>query len=582
MLGMPERPKGATKKNRTLFSSRFNSPGVGLAVLFLAAGLVFAQQAETPVPKTVTDEVRAELDLLSDRIIEQHKQIADVERRVNRAQGATRRVLETRLDQAWLRLLKAGVAFAQTVADREEAGYDIAVYHQDAIAVLTAQSDVAKTALNRTLSRMTVPEPDVSAAEQAAAYHKVANAITLTDEIYELLITGLALAERFELDIGADEALLEEALAERAINTSVYLEIAKDDVRAVSASVAVLPDDAELAAKLKVAQDRVAIAAGGLRNVVKLMDEIGLDTSLYAEQVLSTTGEITTDLFDFAVIGNLVSRWGQRIVDLVADDGPTFLLRVLLFVVIVLAFRRLARIVERLIDRGLSASKVELSQLLRRMIISTGSSLILVLGVLIALSQVGITLGPLLAGLGIAGFVIGFALQDTLANFAAGLMILFYRPFDVGDVVEAGGVFGKVNHMSLVNTTILTLDNQTLVVPNNMIWGGVIKNVSAQKVRRVDLMFGIAYTDDIPKAERVLQEIVAADNRVLEDPESTIRLHELGDSSVNFIVRPWVESDDYWDVYWDITRAVKMRFDAEGISIPFPQRDVHLFTHGAE
>ena len=203
------------------------------------------------------------------------------------------------------------------------------------------------------------------------------------------------------------------------------------------------------------------------------------------------------------------------------------------------------------------------------------------LGILIGLSQLGISLGPLLAGLGIAGFVIGFALQDTLSNFASGMMILFYRPFDVGDVVEVGGVFGTVSHMSLVNTTILTLDNQTLVVPNNKIWGDVIKNLNSQRQRRVDMMFGISYGDDIPQTEQVLHDIVTSHEKVLRDPEPMIHLHELGDSSVNFIVRPWVKSEDYWTVYWDITREVKIRFDAEGISIPFPQRDVHFYNEAA-
>jgi small conductance mechanosensitive channel len=206
---------------------------------------------------------------------------------------------------------------------------------------------------------------------------------------------------------------------------------------------------------------------------------------------------------------------------------------------------------------------------------------VLIIGILLGLSQVGISLGPLLAGLGVAGFVIGFALQDSLSNFASGMMILSYRPFDVGDVVEAGGVFGKVSHMSLVNTTIMTFDNQTLVVPNNKIWGDVIKNVTSQRTRRVDLVFGISYSDDIPRTEALLREILAADERVLTDPEPMVRLNELADSSVNFIVRPWVKTDDYWDVYWDVTREVKLRFDEADVSIPFPQTDVHLKTEQA-
>jgi small conductance mechanosensitive channel len=158
------------------------------------------------------------------------------------------------------------------------------------------------------------------------------------------------------------------------------------------------------------------------------------------------------------------------------------------------------------------------------------------------------------------------------------MLILLYRPYDVGDMIEAGGALGKVSHMSLVNTTILTVDNQTLVLPNSKIWGDVIKNVTAQRERRIDLVFGIGYSDDIPKAEKVLNEIVDSHSKILEDPEPVVRLHALGESSVDFVVRPWVKTEDYWDVYWDITRAVKMRFDEEEISIPFPQRDVHIFA----
>ena len=141
-----------------------------------------------------------------------------------------------------------------------------------------------------------------------------------------------------------------------------------------------------------------------------------------------------------------------------------------------------------------------------------------------------------------------------------------------------GTVFGKVSKMSLVSTTILTIDNQTIIIPNSKIWGDVIKNVTAQDLRRVDMTFGISYTDDIPKAEQVLMGILKDHDKVLDDPEPAVKLHELGDSSVNFVVRPWVNVDDYWDVYWDVTRAVKMRFDEEGVSIPFPQRDVHIYN----
>ncbi|UCG81890.1 MAG: mechanosensitive ion channel [Desulfobacterales bacterium] len=182
----------------------------------------------------------------------------------------------------------------------------------------------------------------------------------------------------------------------------------------------------------------------------------------------------------------------------------------------------------------------------------------------------------LMAGLGVAGFIVGFALQDTLGNFASGMMILLYRPYDLGDLVDVAGVFGEVDKMSLVSTTILTIDNQTVVVPNSKIWGDVIKNVTAQDLRRVDMVFGISYSDDIPKAESLLNDILKSHDRILDEPEPIVRVHRLGESSVDFVVRPWVKVDDYWEVYWDVTRTVKLRFDEEGVSIPFPQRDVHV------
>jgi small conductance mechanosensitive channel len=180
--------------------------------------------------------------------------------------------------------------------------------------------------------------------------------------------------------------------------------------------------------------------------------------------------------------------------------------------------------------------------------------------------------------LGIAGFIVGFALQDSLSNFASGMMILFYRPFDIGDTIEVIGARGKVSHMSLVNTTIRTFDNQSLIIPNNKVWQDVITNVTDQRERRVDMVFGITYDEDIERVEKILMDVVSADERVLKDPEPTIKLGSFSDSSVDILVRPWVKTDDYWDVLWDINKAVKKAFDREGVVIPFPQRDVHVYN----
>lgn len=261
-----------------------------------------------------------------------------------------------------------------------------------------------------------------------------------------------------------------------------------------------------------------------------------------------------------------------------SEHWPWLVSRAAIFLGTLFVFWILGRVAKRIVRRAFGSDRVQGSHLLEQTLVSLTGKLVLLLGLILALSFVGIHLGPVLAGLGIAGFVMGFALQDSLANFAAGAMILLYAPYDVGDAVEVAGVTGKVDGMSLVSTTILTFDNQRVIVPNGKIWGDVIKNITAESVRRVDMVFGIGYEDDIPLAERLLNEILAEHPKVLEDPAPVVKLSNLGDSSVDFIVRPWCATADYWEVRWDVTRQVKLTFDQEGVSIPFPQRDVYL--HG--
>ena len=555
--------------------------------VFLSIGSFVAgqevEQADQVEPQPLPEETAAELQGLYDAIDVRKAGIANLEQLLAANDGRPEQLIYgARLDRAWVELLEDGDRFARAVIDAQAAGYELGRYRALAEQVLHDQAEIGGEAWQRMRAAAALPDPGLAAAEQAAAYSRLFTVQETTDRIFDTYLAGLQLAEQLGLDMSADTVAIKKVLAERAVNVSVFLELSVDKAVGLGAGLAALPDDAELKAKVAVADARVRESAEALSRVVAQMESLDLETAAYREQILTATGAVTTDVFDFAVIGGLLSRWGEAVLEYVVEEGPTFLFQVLIFLVIIYLARKLANVVEKLVDRALSASKLQLSLLLRRMIKSTAGNVVLILGVLIALAQVGISLGPLLAGLGIAGFVIGFALQDTLSNFASGMMILFYRPFDVGDVVEAGGVFGKVSAMSLVNTTFLTFDNQTIVVPNNMIWGGVIKNLNEQKHRRVDLVFGVSYSDDIPKVERILNEIIDAHEKVLDDPEPVVKLHELADSSVNFVVRPWVESDDYWDVYWDLTREVKMRFDAEGVSIPFPQRDVHVLTEAAE
>jgi small conductance mechanosensitive channel len=197
--------------------------------------------------------------------------------------------------------------------------------------------------------------------------------------------------------------------------------------------------------------------------------------------------------------------------------------------------------------------------------------------ILAALQNLGFNTTSIVAAFGAAALAIGLALQNSLSNFAAGVMIILVRPFKVGDLAELAGEFGKVERVQMFNTIIVTPDNKTVIIPNGQILSNNITNYSEKGYLRVDMLFGIGYDDDLLKAKEILRRILAGHSKVLDNPTPTVALSELADSSVNFAVRPYALVEDYWDVYFSITEQVKLRFDEEGISIPYPQRDVHMF-----
>jgi small conductance mechanosensitive channel len=200
--------------------------------------------------------------------------------------------------------------------------------------------------------------------------------------------------------------------------------------------------------------------------------------------------------------------------------------------------------------------------------------------IIAALNQLGIQTASFIAILGAAGLAIGLALQGSLSNFAAGVLMIIFRPFKVNDYIEGAGVAGTVEEIQIFTTQLRSPDNKTIIVPNSKITGDNIINYSTKGTRRVDMVFGIGYEDDIDKARQIILDVVENDERVMKDPAPVALLAELADSSVNFNTRVWSSADDYWGVYFDTTEMVKKRFDAEGISIPYPQRDVHVYKHG--
>jgi len=199
--------------------------------------------------------------------------------------------------------------------------------------------------------------------------------------------------------------------------------------------------------------------------------------------------------------------------------------------------------------------------------------------IIAALGQLGIQTTSFIAILGAAGLAVGLALQGSLANFAAGVLMVIFRPFQVGDFIEGAGVAGTVEEIQIFTTQLKTPDNKTIIIPNAKMTEGNITNYSNKGTRRVDLIFGIGYGDDIDKARNLIQDELSREKRILPEPAPQIVVVELAESSVNFAVRPWVNAGDYWNVYFDLTENVKKRFDAEGITIPFPQRDIHVYEH---
>ncbi len=300
----------------------------------------------------------------------------------------------------------------------------------------------------------------------------------------------------------------------------------------------------------------------------------GGETVEYDNYIKAVSG-IKVDVTDASATWTTISGWLMS-----AEGGFRWALNICQFLVIIIVFYFLSIIAGKAAGKALSKTK-NFSVLLRDFLVLTARRLVFVIGLFVGLSALEINLGPVLAVIGAAGFVIAFALQNSLSNFASGILMLLYRPFDVSDMISVAGTLGKVESMNLLSTQLRTPDNQLVIVPNNSVWGDVIVNVTGITERRVDLVFGIGYSDDIDKAQKVLEEIVFGHELVLKNPEAVVKLHELADSSVNFVCRPWVKPDHYWDVYWDITREVKRRFDAENISIPFPQTDVHLFQESS-
>ncbi len=285
--------------------------------------------------------------------------------------------------------------------------------------------------------------------------------------------------------------------------------------------------------------------------------------------------DIATDAapFDWAQLPELLQEKGM-------DLGVTFGIKIMT----ALAIFFIGKFAIRLVVSGISKimRKQAVDKTLEKFICNLVSMTLLVVVIIAAIGAMGIQTTSFIAIFGAAGLAVGLALQGSLSNFASGVLIILFRPYRVGDYIEAAGIAGSVEQVQILTTILKTGDNKQIIVPNSQIMNSIITNYSTSDTRRVDLTVGVSYADDLDKVRKTLEDLIANEHRILDEPATLIAVSELADSSVNFIVRPWVKSPDYSSVKFDLTEAIKKRFDQEGISFPFPQLDVHLYKQGSD
>jgi small conductance mechanosensitive channel len=501
-------------------------------------------------------------------------------RKIERVPESERAGLEEQRFRVELEYHQKMVALTQNVQQQEGAGLDATEARADLVArwqksipgyarVLDWRQ--ARAARARKLAEE-APREDRVRAEQAVADQ---------EERLDALLRATLQAEEEAEDLGIELAVKQREatrarIVERGEDLASRLRLATQNRQASMLVVATNPEEPQAKAELELAQLLVQREAEGLTRAVVLLRQLGEPTAAHQQLLIESTGELTTGIFDREVLGGLLKAWREEVSGRIERKGPVWAIRALLFVLIVGVFALVGALVGRLVRASVTSPRFGFSQLLQQTLISWSARIFLLLGLLIALGQVGVDVGTLLAGVGIAGLVIGFALQDSLANFASGAMILFYRPFDVGDFIEAAGVQGVVRQMTFASTTVHTYDNQTLIVPNRRVWGDAIRNVTEKTTRRVDLSFPISFEEDVERVDALMREVLAGQETVLEEPPPVVEVHSVQESHLELAVRPWVKTEDYWTTRWAVNREVVNRLHREGIHLQAPRRDVRL------
>lgn len=391
------------------------------------------------------------------------------------------------------------------------------------------------------------------------------------DKLYSALVKNAGKLNKTGQDSSEDIAVAKSAVTKQADLLSGQIGLEEDKLTALERKLSVVSSESktgkELLTRIRSQDLLIQNEARRLQNMADLLEAMEVDASLYHKRAIQSSGRISGDILDQKVISHLFNEWWLNTRKWLAKQGPELLGKTATFIVIFLLAYLLASIIRRMLARIFQRTLPEMSELAKNFIISMSSKLLILAGLLLALSNIGVQIGPILAGLGIMGFVVGFALQDTLSNFAAGMMILIYRPFDVGDKIKSAGVKGKVNKMNLVSTTVFTSENHQLTVPNRKIWGDIIHNITSQPLQRLDLYFSVPFNADSAVVQEAIAAVVDSCPDVVDDKAKSVRIHELGETVVKYLARFWVSTDDVNEAQWAISEGVKKRFDEEGISL---------------
>jgi len=408
---------------------------------------------------------------------------------------------------------------------------------------------------------------DIADANRFTFEQKVNKARQIVSDLFLAFQKVIDVKNQLEIDSGHDVRVFSDLLEPSSGRLSSMLKLVSSEIKNKKNEISGSGDAAKkkLNIELSALNEKRKGVIDALSLLITLMQKNQLETAKLSQLLITSSGTINQQIFDKEVITGLFLQWTNELEKWLMLNASAFVATSIIVIFILLLFRVLSNMIGKLINRAIKSANIQISILLREFFVVSVQRFIMFIGVLIALSQMGVELGPLLAGLGVLGFVVGFALQGVLSNFASGLMILIYRPYDVGDVVEIAKVKGTVLEMSMVSTTMLSFNNEKLVIPNNSIWGSLIRNITSEATRRIDMVFKISFDADIDQLDKIFAEEVNAIPAVLAEPAPTIELNKQHETHLEFIVRPWVKTSDYWSTYWRLNKSIQKRMQAEGV-----------------